>query len=268
VITWIEQREGVKFREAIEILTDGKIRSYDFDIDYEARRKKREEREKREKREKADKLEQLRSSQRWMKYHEAMPEQGRAIWHDRGIPDFYIDFWRLGYSYSEYWDYSITFPVWGHDWQVNGIKHRLLYPNGKGKYRYDIGGLDAWPFICNPDMTSGPLLLLEGEIKSMVTFRELDSDKLQVAGLPAKPNERMLASLKGYDPIWVCLDPDAKIEAHRSADYLDALVFELPRKIDDMINDGILTAKRIMNHLKYARKPTYKWSEDYGKNGK
>lgn len=210
-------------------------------------------------------LEELRQARKWLEYHEQMSENGRMNWRTRGLDDMWQDWWKLGYTTDYGGSATITIPIWGHGWQVNNIKHRLLNPNGKGKYIQETRGVPAAPFICDPDRTSGHLLICEGEIKSMVTFSLIDSATIQVAGLPTStPNEQMLALFSDYEPIYVCPDPDtfcqsgkAKSPAERMVDMLGrerVRVIELPEKIDDMINDGILDKDGLRRAFKRARR--------------
>jgi hypothetical protein len=181
------------------------------------------------------------------------------IWNYRGLNDFFIDWWKLGYSQSSCWNSpTITMPIWGHDWEVTNIKHRLLEPNGKGKYRYETSGIPASAFFCDPDRTSGPLFLAEGEIKAMVTFQTLDTPTIQVAGLPSKlPSGNQLDSLKDYDPIYLCPDPDAFRDASvgRICDMLGrerVRVVQLPDKIDDLINAKLIDKSGLRRYVRHA----------------
>jgi len=209
---------------------------------------------------------ELRAARRWLEYHEQMNENGRMNWSIRGLSDFWQNWWKLGYTVDFGGSASLTIPIWGYDWQVNNIKHRLLNPNGQGKYIQEMRGVPASAFICDPDRKDGHLLVCEGEIKSMVTFATIDSPTIQVIGLPtATPSSDMLEQFQQYDPIYICPDPDTFTPAKRgsksSAERLAELfgrervrVIELPDKIDDLIVDGHLDKDGLRQAFKRARR--------------
>lgn len=211
-------------------------------------------------------LEELRQARKWLEYHQQMPEVGRANWMYRGLDNFWIDWWKLGYTADYLGSATITIPIWGYDWQVNNIKHRFLNPNGKGKYIQETRGVPASPFICDPERKDGHLLICEGEIKSMVTFATIDSNTVQVAGMPtATPSQDMLDLLYDYEPIYVCPDPDTFIpsapgktsQAERLVSMLGrerVRVIELPDKIDDLIVAGNLDKDGLRKAFKRARR--------------
>ena len=223
-------------------------------------------------------LDELRRTQSWLEYYGNLSESesARQLWRDRGVPDAYQDIWQLGYDdnlrlwkndvgrWVSWWQTpTMTIPLWGLGWQVNNVKHRLLnVPENGGKYRQEKSGIPPAPFIADPDITSGPLLLVEGEIKSMVSYITADNPSLQVAGLPSKtPAPEMFNEFDNYDPVYLCLDPDAydppgedQPTAVKKA--ILALgrervrVMWMPNKIDDTINAGQLDKagmRRLMN---------------------
>lgn len=223
----------------------------------------------------------LKKSERWLEYHENLTMQARSIWNSRGIPDDFINWWRLGYndsfdlwrkengSWESWWQSpTLTIPAWGHGWEIQNIKHRLLnLPNqpGEYRYRYEKSGMKDPPFICDPDKDSGPLFIAEGEIKSMVTYATIYKEGIQVAGIATKtPSDRTAKMFENYEPIWLCLDPDAYrvTKGHSAAERLGEMLgkervrfIELPDKIDDLINMGALDypmIKRLMNTARRA----------------
>jgi hypothetical protein len=52
-------------------------------------------------------LEELRKAQTWLRYYETMSNDGRSLWHNRGLPDAFIDLWQLGHCND--------FPLWHKD---------------------------------------------------------------------------------------------------------------------------------------------------------
>lgn len=227
-------------------------------------------------------IEELREAQSWLKYHESLLRHGRGVWNNRGVPDFWQDFWFLGYcedfslkrnengQWVEWWHTpTLSIPIRDRDWQVTNIKHRLVnVPDIGGKYRYEKYGIPAQPFICSPDHKSGPLFLAEGEIKAMVVFTEITSNpneetRIQVAGLPSvKPDPASLELFKDHEPIYLCLDPDAYDGEEAPIDTITETLGRervrqlwLPSKIDDAIVAGDLDKDGLRRLIRTARKP-------------
>ena len=225
-------------------------------------------------------LKDLREAQVWEKYHNTLlsAPNARAIWRGRGIPDWWQEWWKLGYceSYSlwrrgetdweEWWKSpTISIPIWGHDWEIYNVKHRLLLPPESGdKYIQEKKHVPQYPFIANNDLNHGKLLLIEGEIKAMVTFVTCDDIELQIAGIPgAEPSAACLEVFDNYDPIYVCLDPDA-YEKKRDKSQVEKLINKLgedrtrliwiPTKIDDAILARELDKSMIKRLMNSARK--------------
>ena len=207
-------------------------------------------------------LNELKSAVKWEVYHNNLNSENRHFWRTRGVPDWYQDYMKLGinpdkvlyYEEKEYHTPTITIPFYKLGFDCVNLKHRLLQPPTPGwKYSYEHKGLPSNLFIAEPDMTSlsGRTLLVEGEIKAMVSMVTADDPTLQVIGMPGKsPRMDMLDELKDCEPIYMCLDPDAyeftgdmKSKDQRSAvqvilDYLGrerVRVIKLPQKIDDFI---------------------------------
>jgi Zinc-binding domain of primase-helicase len=210
----------------------------------------REESLKREIERAQEALKELQSAQSWLRYHEQMTDEARQQWESWGIPDFWQEFWKLGFdpdrivwSNKEQWHTpTMTIPIFAPaTWEVLNVRHRLLNPPRPGdKYRPEKSGLPAALFIADPDEpVSNKTLLVEGEKKSMVSFITADDPTLQVVGIPGKnPPKELLEQLNNCDPLYICLDPDATPEAHKVALSVGAdrcRLIELPDKIDDLI---------------------------------
>ena len=221
-------------------------------------------------------LEELRSAHKWIEYHNNLNSENRKLWNERGVPDWYIDYMKLGinldrivwYNDKEYHTPSLTIPFYDIGWECVNLKHRLINPPADGyKYAYEKKGIPSQLFIAEPDMTSmkGRTLLLEGEIKAAVTMCAADDPVLQVIGLPGKtPKLEMLDKLGECDPIYICLDPDAYFYAGLDTAkdkrpaiirILDALgrercrVIKLPDKVDNMLNNMTGNKKTWLKNL-------------------
>lgn len=220
-------------------------------------------------------LAEMKSERKWLEYHENLDNSSRQLWESRGIDRFFQDYWQLGYSDSfdlwtkkgeewvSWWQSpTLTIPVWSYSWQLTNIKHRLLeVPQDKKgmKYRQERSGVPASPFICDPDRVRGPLVLCEGEIKSMVVFQTLDTNKMQVAGLPSStPRKEMLAPFADYDPVYIIPDPDVfdgngatRLENALGKDRVRTI--RIGMKVDDAINDGILNKSSLHKLMRMSR---------------
>ena len=288
---------GNEWPDRFRMFTDGKIRGWCRQCDYlwfpdmnetdwrpdaeeiARRAKAAEERLQLEIEKAQSTLAEMRSARAWLEYHDKMTKNARAEWWMRGLSDQWIDWWQLGYSdtfdlwrktgddWEKWWTSpTLTIPIWGNDWQVNNIKHRLLeVPPSGGKYQQEKRGIPAAPFLCDPDRKSGTLMIAEGEIKAMVTFATIDSATIQVAGIPSvTPSEQMINSFNEYEPVYICLDPDAfqkpapgreaAIERVSSMVGNRARVIELPDKIDDLILAGHLDKNGLRKAFKRARR--------------
>ena len=284
VFTWAMEYHGLSFQEAAERLNGGqpvKAINPQESARLATERAERVARDLERKISEAQRaLEELRQAQSWMKYYDSLDEHARQLWRGRGIPDHYQDFWQLGYcadyalwkmedgQWLDWWHTpTLSIPVWGQGWQLNNVKHRLLKEPASGdKYRQEKHGVPPAPFMACPDRDSGPLLLLEGEIKAMVTFSTIEADTIQVAGLPsATPNSEIYQAFKDYEPVYICMDPDAydppkagePPAVQRAADAIGherARLLWLPGKIDDVINAGFIGKQGLRRLIRSARK--------------
>jgi hypothetical protein len=285
VIGLVMALDDVDFMGAITALGGGQPVTPERQVQIAREAAERTARELEEKIRQAQKaLEDLRKAQTWERYHDEMSDRARQMWNARGINDGFIDLWQLGFSedytlwrkdgsqWVDWWHSpTLTIPIWGDGWQVNNVKHRLINaPPDGGKYHQEKRNVPAAPFVCNPDVTKGPLFLAEGEIKSMVVYQTLDDPRVQVEGLPAaRPDDSMWAKFANYEPVYLCLDPDAKIRPAspdgkpRLSAVENAIhkigrervrMVDLPDKIDDMINGQGLDKSWMKMVLRQARR--------------
>ena len=193
-------------------------------------------------------LKELQEARAWEKYHRQLDEASRNLWLSWGIPEFYQDYWQLGFDPDrlifaggeEYHTPTMTIPIFEPTtWKCINVRHRLLAPpKPNDKYRPERSGLPAAFFVAEPDLKiAGRTLCVEGEKKAMASFITLDDPNMQVVGLPGKtPSDELLRKLSECDPVYICLDPDADGEALASRmEKSRCRVINLPEKIDDMI---------------------------------
>lgn len=214
----------------------------------------------------AESLELLRKEENWLRWHERMQERGREWWHGKGVPDWAIDYYRLGwcderqfYDGNGYFETATaTIPVWATGWQLVNLRHRLMRsPNGCGKYRQDRAGLPSNLYLTQPDdKPEGEVVLVEGEIKAIVTFSRVCDDKLNVIGTPGKSfSMALLDDLKQCSRVWIVFDPDAKVQAWKTARILGkaARVVYLPVKCDDAFTMYGMTPAVFQEALRQGR---------------
>lgn len=214
-----------------------------------------------------DALAELRRAQAWVSYHETLEanDNARQLWRSRGIPDDWQNYWQLGYTSNfsvatkvgNWTTPTLTIPIFGAGWDILTIRHRLLNPpTPNDKYRPERPGLSAHPFLCDPDagLDYDRVLVVEGEIKSMVTYLTLDDPKIQIIGIPGKTWFPHIADkLKGHD-VTICFDPDADTEARAAAKAINGKIIKISIKIDDAITSGALNKNNLSVLLNRARR--------------
>jgi len=224
--------------------------------------RKRQEQVQLERKAKAESaLVQLRSGHVWEQYHQLLDDQARAYWQKRGIAPSYQDWWQLGWRPR--WSFqqpdgswlhtpSATIPLFGPDWQPLNVKHRLIDPPpNRGKYLYELSGLPAPLFRCDPENDlAGPVLVVEGEIKAMVVYATLDDTKARVVGLPGvNPAPHIIEELAEAESLILVGDPGARLQVWKLTKQLGrkrCRVLIPPVKCDD----GILASGMSGNELR------------------
>lgn len=152
-------------------------------------------------------LQQLNESGLHKKYHQALNGHTDLVHEWYGLSDDSIEIWEIGYCstcplacYSD----SLTIPYFWKD-QIINIRHRLLNPNGEGKYRPHAKGLGNAIFNANLLLAEDWIVLCEGEFKPIF----LNQKGFPAIGIPG---------VASFDPSWVrlfgkvkqvhiCLDP-------------------------------------------------------------
>jgi len=267
IIDYIMVRDGIDFKRAYEILGGGQpITSEETIRISDERRKRAEEYEEKKRLEYHQALEELWNARAWETYYKNLEsnDNARQLWKQRGIPEQWQDYWQLGYcpDFTYYTDIakhhspSLTIPIWNGEQYPSNIRHRILNPfNPTDKYRPDRPGLKALPFIADPfEKDHDCVLVVEGEVKAMVSYIWLDSTKWQVYGIPGKENYRELCeSLRGRR-VWIAFDPDANDQAEKAANIIGgARILNLPYKIDDALTGGYIDKQNLRYMIKMAR---------------
>ncbi len=262
--------DGIALLRALNNWTFQQVKEqYDKPVDpQEAARRaaetaKRIEQELQRKIEEAQKaLEDLQKARRWLEYHQMMGDGARDLWQQRGIPNEWQDYWRLGYciscpTYQQ--SASLTIPLFQpNEAEPRNIKHRLLTPeNPKDKYRPERSGLPAVPFYADnvlPVQAADRVIIVEGEIKAAVTFATLNYDGWQVIGLPGKDAFKTVPDLGGHDGVWLIPDPDGVENWRKACGGFGGRLVTLPGKVDDLINAGNIGRDDLVGMMEQARK--------------
>lgn len=217
------------------------------------------------------KIEAIEKSAYWRGYHDAMTAEQRRIWNGRGVCDYLVDYYSLGYrtdytlawNGQEYVTPALTIPHYGPGWRLTNVQYRLQQPPpGAGKYR-QTASLPAAMFRTEPEEPlTGAVLIVEGAIKSIVLYQHLGvaplGFPLAIVGIPSKmPSGSMIAELAGAEPVYLLLDPDAYADgsAGRVATKLGrerVRIAKTPVKPDDLITMYGGEASDLINFLKTA----------------
>lgn len=234
-----------------------------------------------------EKRKKLNASGVWLKYHNNLDRLDmRPIWHKRGLSDYFIDLYQVGYCESHCFDYSeeiyyptLTIPTWKSGAVIN-IAHRALVDNASGgKYRPEYSGLGKSLFYGDPGANGmpGKVLLIEGEIKTAVTFAMIwgampatghPLHSVQITGTAGKSwKPDWTVEFENASEIYIAQDPDVWMRPAKAAEnwkpsplkIADQLgrgrckIVELPDKIDDLILAGALDKDTLWEYMRRAR---------------
>jgi hypothetical protein len=267
LLDYVMVRDRVDLKRACEILGGSEPMTQEEILKAaEERRARAEVYEEKKRAEYKQALAELWAAKAWERYYQNLDTSlfARKIWQEKGIPDDWQNFWKLGYcpefSYFsddvKYTSQTLTIPIFTEDYTPANIRHRLLNPhNPQDKYRPDRPGLKALPFIADFESKEHDCnLIVEGEIKAMVSYIWLESDKWQVYGIPGKRNYRELCEkLKGRR-VWILFDPDALDQAQEAAKLLGgARIVDIQMKVDDALNGGYINTGEFRRLLRNAK---------------
>ena len=206
------------------------------------------------------KVELLQRSQIHLQYHRALTGDKRPLWYNEGLFDSAIDKFLLGWASrcpTAQHSQSMTIPVFDRGNALVNVRHRLMDPNGQGKYRPEMGGLGTSLFnapILN--YSHEQLLILEGEKKAMV----LDQAGYPAVGIMGKSIwQREWFKWIDAGRVILALDPDAEEGAYTlgkefvRAGFKDVRVATFPMKPDDWIARAGAGQKDVDAVLRWAR---------------
>jgi len=266
LIDYIIARDNVDFKRACEVLGGQQATPDEIKTATEERRIRAEAYEKKKRDEYQQALNELRQAKAWERYYQNLEssDYARKLWRERGVPDEWQNIWQLGYcpEFTYYTDEgkhnspSLTIPIFTEDNQPANIRHRILNPfKPNDKYRPDMPGLKSLPFVADNDNKNHEcVLIVEGEVKAMVSYIHLDSIKWQVYGIAGKEQYRDLAEKLKGQKVWILFDPDALDQAESAARIIGgARIVNVSMKIDDALNGGFLDKDKFRFLLRNAR---------------
>lgn len=215
----------------------------------------------------------LQNDKMWEFFFEQNSDWSRQTFREWGIHDEWVKFDKLGFipDYviknpdGSYHSPAFTIPIWNVGAKVQNIKLRLANPStGHDRYRNLYSTGQSFLFVPRYDHPLvGKCVLVEGEKKAIVMEQTLDDVKYRVVGLQSKtPAQELIEQLKGFDAIYLALDPDAKIKDKSGESAIERLtrmigrerirIVDFPCKPDDGIVQHGLDPKR---YIGMARKP-------------
>jgi hypothetical protein len=263
-ITFVQKWQGVGFKEACAflggdvisdpaaMLASAQAREQQARIEAEAANAKHEAR-----------LTELQAEHKHTLYHDTMKQWGKDLWTGRGLDEGLQDFFTLGACDSfmlntEYRTTTLTIPIFSEERDLLNIKHRLVNPiKANDKYRPETSGLGAFPpLLAIPEMGyDGDLIIVvEGEIKAMVTWARLDISDYQVIGVPGKDSFKRIADRLTGKKVLVIPDPQGEKEAFELARKVQGRILEVPNKIDDFLIETNMTSDNFYSLIRQARK--------------
>lgn len=204
---------------------------------------------------------ELQTAQRHLLYHDTMKQWGKDEWTRRGLDEGLQSFFTLGacddFSLGDFHTPTLTIPIFSQHRDLLNIKHRLINPQKPNdKYRPERSGLGSFPpLLAIPEMgyDGGLIVVVEGEIKAMVTWAHLNEEDFQVIGVPGKDAYKHIAEkLQGKNVIAIP-DPGAELATREFARMVGGRYVTVPEKIDDYLIETNMTSDNFYSLLKQAR---------------
>lgn len=264
VIDFVMKWRGYDFKQACEFL-GGDVHADPVEMERLAR--ERVERAKVELEQKQNAyeaaLKELQFAQKHLHYHDTMKEWAREMWVARGIDEGLQDFWTLGACEDftingDYHTPTLTIPIFSETRDLLNIKHRLINPQKPNdKYRPEKSGLGPFPpFLAIPEMGyDGDLIVVvEGEIKAMVTWATISGIDVQTIGIPGRSQFKSIADKVRGKNVVVIPDPGAEKDAFDFAKSIQARYLPMPSKVDDYIIETGIGSNNFYSLIKQSRR--------------
>lgn len=246
---WCRQCDNYEFLDSL-----GEAKIDKIELRLAAMERQQEEQERRLKA-----LEAMRRSTDHISYYNNMIDHPEAIeyWCSEGMDLDTIENYKLGFCdrcptapYSA----SYTIPVMYHERPYN-IRHRLISPNGTGKYRPHMSGLPSMLFNADSlDTSKDTIIILEGEKKSIIVSQETGYPNVGVLGMQSF-NESWVTKFDKFKRVYVAFDPDAYNKSIEVAGMFGGRGYavSLPLKADDFFVRAGATVNNFNEYLSMAR---------------
>lgn len=276
-VDFLQRRHHMTTKQVMEYLG---LAKGDNSQAVEAYRKQRETEKATRKAELDQKRHEFSQGDLWETYHRNLDDRTRWEWRTVGIPDYWQDMWRLGYTKNKCYEHNnelyhspaLTIPystfVNGKPPEYYTVQYRLLNPvNPKDKYRFE-NGLGSGLWVARPDLHPGEkltrVLLAEGMKKAAVAYIVL-AGAMQVLGAPSKNGlSAYVDVLKQFEEVYVWMDPDitnrpekAKNDWRPNDELLCSLLpqaryIRYPKKLDDTVLEYGLTNENLLDIMRYS----------------
>lgn len=215
-----------------------------------------------EQNERLERLEEMHACEDHLLYHADLTDRGRELWYESHIYDEAIGKFVLGYA-PECPTYrsspSLTVPVYDIKDRLVNIRHRLLNPNGAGKYRPHRAGLGTQlynaPILKN---SHERLIIVEGE-KKVICMDQAGFPAVGIMGKAAWEDDWF--DWFDVGAVYIALDPDADDQAQElgtrfvQRGFQQVRICDLPVKPDDFLYADDGGADRFDRVLKLSRPP-------------
>lgn len=205
---------------------------------------------------------ELQVAEKHIFYNSTMKGWAKNMWTERGLDEGLQSFFTLGACddfivNGDHHTPTLTIPILDEQRNLLNIKHRLVNPQKpKDKYRPETSGLGAFPpLLAIPEMGyDGDLVIVvEGEIKAMVTWSRLDQSDIQVIGVSGKSAFPKVAEQLQGKNVLVIPDPQGEKEAYDLARQIRGRILEVPAKIDDFLIQTKMTNNSFYTLIRQAR---------------
>lgn len=207
---------------------------------------------------------ELQVAERHIYYNETMKQWGRNMWAERGLDEGLQSFFTLGACddfviNGDYHTPTLTIPIFSESRELLNIKHRLVNPQKPNdKYRPETSGLGAFPpLLAIPEMgyDGGLIVVVEGEIKAMVTWARLNITDIQVIGVAGKSAFPKISSELQGKKVVVIPDPQGEKEAVELARSVNGRILYVPDKVDDFLLATNMSSNNFYSMVRQARYP-------------
>ena len=206
---------------------------------------------------------ELQVAERHLLYHNTMQTWARDMWIGRGLDEGLQGFFTLGACddfiiNGDYHTPTLTIPILDEQRNLLNIKHRLVNPQKPSdKYRPETSGLGAFPpLLAIPEMgyDGEMVVVVEGEIKAMVTWARLSVPDIQVIGVAGKNSFIKISQNLQGKKVVVIPDPQGEKEAIELAQAVHGRILNVPAKIDDYLNETDTPSNTFYSMLRQARR--------------